>query len=167
MTWIEQRKEFIETHTDCPTAEPIQRLDLIMKREWAEKILSGTKKVEFRDYTDYYCKRLFDSKVIAYIENNKSNEAIKAQIGNFVNPLRRVNSIHFHNYNNTWFLDVEVTHNDFMRITKADVDFLRNKFGSYDCNEELKYYESKRVSEKQRPVYFYFVLGDIIDTNLK
>lgn len=47
----------------APRCEPIKVLDLIMRREFAEAILNGEKKVEVRNGSEHYMNRLTDKKV--------------------------------------------------------------------------------------------------------
>ena len=54
--------EFMEKYK-APACEPIEVLDLIMRREFAEAILNGEKKVEVRNCSDHYFNRLTDKKV--------------------------------------------------------------------------------------------------------
>ena len=85
--------------------------------------------------------------------------------GEFTNDVKQVQKIHFHNYNNSWFLDIECDFNDVFSITKHDIEFLQNKYGVHDFDEELERYEKANV--KERPWLFYFVCGKVLDTNLK
>lgn len=56
------RDEFFKSHPDAPIAKDVECLSLIMRREYAEQILAGTKKLEFRSYSDFYVKRLSDDR---------------------------------------------------------------------------------------------------------
>lgn len=79
--------------------------------------------------------------------------------------IRQVKKIHFHNYNRSWFLDIECSETDVFSITKDDIEFLQEKYGAHDYDELLEYYEKNHI--KQRPRLFYFVVGKVLDTNLK
>ena len=68
------RTKFFESHPDAPVAEDIECLNLVMKREYAEQILAGTKKLEFRDYKPFYVKKLIDPEVSDYIRNLRRNQ---------------------------------------------------------------------------------------------
>ena len=48
------REEFFKSHPEAPEARDVECLNLIMRREFAEQILAGTKKLEFRAYSDAY-----------------------------------------------------------------------------------------------------------------
>ncbi|MCR4619119.1 MAG: hypothetical protein K5633_00310, partial [Paludibacteraceae bacterium] len=79
-------------------------------------------------------------------------------------PLRVVKKIHFHDYNNSWFLDVECVGNDVVSVTDEDVKFLREGFGCTELDEQLSHLQA--TCEENRPMYFYFVIGQVIETNL-
>lgn len=159
--YIAAREEYFKNHPDAPEAEEIECLNLIMRKEYAEQILRGEKPLEFRAYSDFYVKRLIDKKVSEYIGAHVEED----EVFMFCNDVKQVQKIHFHNYNNTWFLDVECTFNDVFSINKHDIEFLQNKYGVHDFDEDLEKYEKANV--KERPFLFYFVCGNVIDTNLK
>lgn len=154
---------FNVSHPDAPTAEDIDCLNLIMKREYAEQILRGEKPLEFRAYSPFYIKRLVDLEVSDYIGTHIDDD----DVVRFCNDIRQVKKIHFHNYNNSWFLDVECTFNDVFCINKQDVEFLKGKYGVHDFDDELAMMEAANVPKKDRPWLFYFVCGEVLDTNLE
>lgn len=153
--------KFYETHPEAPVTKDVECLNLIMKREYAEQILAGTKKLEFRSYSDHYRKRLIDNDMADYIRMHINEEDVLF----FCDDVRQVKRIHFHNYNNSWFLDVECTYNNVFSITKEDIAFLQEKYDCHDYDDDLKYFES--VNEPNRPYIFYFVCGKVLGTNLK
>lgn len=163
--WWDEFEAFKASHPDMPETKEIPVLNLIMKKSEALDILHGKKKVEFRAYSKHYCERMYDKNVIDYINKFDDDSDVVAEIGNFVNPLRIVRQIHFHNYNNTWHLDCEVTLNDIVSLKEEDAEYMRNEFGCHELDEEVARLEAARV--ESRPMYFYFVIGDILDTNLK
>jgi hypothetical protein len=166
--WQKDFEAFYEKYPDCPLSEDIESLSLVMKREYAEQIKNGTKVIEFRDFSDFYCKRLFDKEVDAYVNAHKDNqEVMDALHRQIVTPLRIVNNLHFHNYNNSWFLDVECTFNDTFSVTKNDIEFLQEEYDCHEFDEDLESLEAANVPEKERPYIFYFVIGKVLDTNLE
>lgn len=62
------QNEFMEKYK-APACEPIEVLDLVMRREFAEAILSGEKKVEVRNGSEHYFNRLTDKKVNQWMTN--------------------------------------------------------------------------------------------------
>lgn len=166
--WQVNCDKFFEEHPDCPIVEPVECLNLIMKREFAEKILTGEKKVEFRDCSEHYCKRLISQEMLDYIDkklDDKNDPDFALAVDNYISSLRPVETIHFHNYNNTWFLDVRVKVNEIISITDEDVKFLQDEFNCHECDEDLEYYN--KHPRMERPSYFYFVIDEVLDTNLE
>ena len=155
------RDEFFKTHPEAPIARDVECLNLIMKREYAEQILRGTKKLEFRAYSDHYVRRLIDPEVADYIGMHVNDEAVVM----FCNDIRQVKRIHFHNYSNSWFLDIECDYNDAFCINKRDIEFLQKEYGCHDFDKDLARFEA--LGTEQRPWLFYFVCGKVLGTNLK
>lgn len=155
------REEFFKNHPDAPEAKEIESLSLIMRREYAEAILKGKKPLEYRDYSKFYISRLIDKDVSNYIGAHINDDEIVM----FCNDIRQVKKIHFHDYNNSWFLDIECDYNGLFSITKKDIEFLQKQYGAHDYDKDLARFE--RLKIKNRPFLFYFVMGKVIDTNLR
>lgn len=155
------REEFFKTHPEAPVARDVECLNLIMKREYAEQILAGKKKLEFRAYSDHYVRRLIDAEVSDYIGMHINDDDVVM----FCNDIRQVKKIHFHNYSNSWFLDVECDFNDAFCINKQDIDMLHDVYDCHDFDADLRRFEAMKV--EQRPWIFYFVCGKVLATNLK
>ncbi len=161
--FVAAREKFFETHPDAPKAEGVECLDLVIKREYAELILAGTKKLEFREYKPFYFKKLIDPNVAEYIQEHiDDNDVIM-----FCDEIRQVNTIHFYDYNRSWFLDVEVMLTDVFCIKKLDIELLQEKYGCHDFDDELKRMEAMRVPDNERPYLFYFVIGKVLGTDLE
>lgn len=160
--FIAAYQEFYENHPEAPIANGIECLDLIMKKVYAEQILAGTKKLEFREYKDFYIRRIIDGDVQEYIHEHNDDDDVLT----FCNDIRQVKTIHFHDYNKSWFLDVECTYNDAFSITKEDICMLNEKYGCHDYDDDLKHMEVMNVPQNERPWIFYFVCGKVLDTNL-
>lgn len=157
------REKFFESHPDAPVAEDIECLNLVMKREYAEQILAGTKKLEFRDYKPFYIKKLIDPDVADYVQEHIDDDEVLT----FCNDIRQVGKIHFYNYNRSWYLDVEVTFNDAFCINKMDVERLQKQYGCHDFDDDLRDLEAMRVPDEERPWLFFFVCGKVLGTDLK
>lgn len=156
------RETFYAKHPEAPKAQSIECLSLIMKREFAEQILAGTKKLEYRAYSPFYISRLIDKKVAKYIQDKIDDD----EVVTFCNDIRQVEKIHFHDYNNSWFLDVECELNDAFSLRKEDVEYIQREFGAHEWDNDLENYEKAGVPENERPYFFYLVCGKVIDTNL-
>lgn len=157
------KKDFCEHH-GCPIAKPVECLNLIMRKEFAEEILRGEKKVEFRAYSKHYIDRLVDKEVCNFVDLKGGEPIVEVLFHDFINEVRPVKKIHFHNYNNSWFLDVECSENGLIACVKEEVEYLNKEFDSHDLDEELATYEKGKINN--RPYYFYFVVSKILATNL-
>ena len=161
--WQKDFEAFYEKYPDCPLSEDIESLSLVMKREYAEQIKNGTKVIEFRDFSEFYCKRLFDKEVDAYVNAHKDNqEVMDALHRQIVTPLRIVNNLHFHNYNNSWKMDVECVENSVILLCEEDVKYLQDKYDCHELDEELKAFEG--AAEEERPMLFWFACGKVTDS---
>lgn len=164
--WEKEKREFLDKYPLCPVAEDIEVLNLLMLRKHANEILKGNKQVEFRCCDETRLNSLLDKNVLNFIKRHKDNEEVHQAVEKgFIESLRMVNKIHFHNYSNSWYLDVECKANDTMTLIPSDVKFLQDNFNCHELDAILADLEARR--EKERPVYFWFALGDVIDTNLK
>ena len=156
------RKQFFETHPDVPRPEPIECLNLIMKRVYAEEILAGTKTVEVRAYSQHYCDRLYDKKVLEFEDKHWDDELLRLQMLDFNDSVRAVKKIHFHNYNETWSMDVECVDNNTVVVEDEQVKFLQDEYNCHEFDEMLA--TLNRKHEDKRPIFFYFALGKVLET---
>jgi hypothetical protein len=156
------QEEFYKKHPEVPRAKEIECLNLIMKKEYAQQIVEGTKKLEFRNYTDFYTKRLVDEDVARYIQEHQDDDEAMA----FCNDIRQVKKIHFYSYSNTWHLDVEVECTDIFSLVKEDMEMLHEDYGVHDFDSTFEMYEKGGIPAEERPWIFYFVIGKVLDSNL-
>ncbi len=84
--YVAARQRFFETHPEAREARDVECLNLIMRREFAEQILNGTKKLEFRAYSNHYVSRLIDKEVSEYISRHIKDDEVLA----FCNDIRQV-----------------------------------------------------------------------------
>lgn len=121
--------------------------NLLMRREFAEQILAGEKKLELRDASDFYISRfLIEENGEYYMKADK-------------------NALHFHNYNNSWFLDVEFTDLILLELTSKNIKKIQ-KEGYHEFDEMLEEIKQDEKNNVDPSYIFYFKLGKIIDTDL-
>ena len=157
--------------TWAPEPREIEVLNLIMRKEYAQEILSGKKNIEVRSWSQHYYNRLYDKDVDLWnAQHENDSEEMFWRIVRYSDPIRPVMAIHFHNYNNTWYLDVECTFNSEIVCNPEQVKYVQEAFDCHEFDDVLEEYikinEGKAKEEQQWPMYFYFVLGDVLDTNL-
>lgn len=161
---VAEYPEFFEKYPEAPVSEPIKCLNLVMKREFAEAILKGEKTVEYRSYSKHYCDRLFDKEVVDWGDNNVAEEDLDEFI-EVCEPLRWVEKIHFHNYNNSWFLDVTVKDVLSIAVDRETVEYIKSEFGSDELEEMCNDLDKRK--ERNRPMFFAFPIDKILATDLK
>lgn len=156
--------EFIEKY-NAPRCKPIETLDLIMRREFAEEILSGEKKVEIRQCSDHYFNRLTDKNVDAWMTEHRDTEGMDMEAFNeFMCATRPVEKIHFHDEQNSWFIDVTCYENALIPVTRKNIQDLNDRFGCKDLNKLFMKVANGKDAHFEPPLYYYFAIGDIIRT---
>lgn len=143
--------------------QQVEAYDLLLQKKFALDILSGKKRVEVRSFSDHYISRFIDKDV-----QKRNNEAkLKPFDDDYEIALREdVHYIHFHNYNNSWFLDVEIEGIGMCVVDSQDIEPLANDFEDFKAYiEEAK--KNDELPEEDKPMIFYLVLADIVGHNIK
>lgn len=151
------KAEYMAKNPALHEAKPVECLNLLLRKEFALQILNGEKIVEFRAFSEHYCDRLIDKDVDNWMQEHIDDEEAMF----FANHVRPVKKIHFHNYNNSWTLDVECERNDFVAVTNKDVEFLNKAYDCHELDDMLDNFNKKK--EKNRPFFFFFALGKVLD----
>ena len=158
-------KEGFFLQYDPPTCEPVETMDMVIRKENALAIINGKKKVVFHLCDDDYFNLLHDEEVYKWMMDQRMDKEMDIQaLYEFVCSTRPVQTIHFHDDDNSWFLNVECAKNDLAILFRQDVEFLQEKFGCHELDGILEDYEKK--DSQMRPAFFYFALGKILDTNI-
>ena len=148
-----------------PACKPVETMDLVLRKENALAIIKGDRKVEFRQINDDFYNMLNDEEVYEWMMDHRMDEGMDTEaMYEFLCPTRPVMTIHFHDDENSWFLDVECTKNDLACLFPKDVEYLQKRFGCHELDHILQEYERK--NEQMRPAFFYFALSKVLDTNL-
>lgn len=124
---------------------------LIMKREFAQQILDGTKQVEYRFPSPHNLSILFKY-------DRKKDDVIGK---------KDVEFIHFSTYNKSFFLDVHVKEMGFVAITRKNAEIFKEKYNSWDIEYECEYCEEEGIPEDDRGDWIYLVIDALVDTDLK
>ena len=129
-----------------------QSFDLIMRKEFAKQIIDGVKKLEFRAVSDFYISRYMP-------ENPDGSLDYKDEI----------EFLHFHDYNNSWFLDVHIEPIWFRYVHPACADFFHH-YGHYEFDqdmEEFAHLDPDNDDESANiPSLFCIPIDAIVNTNL-
>lgn len=130
----------------------VEAFDLIMKKENAWDILDGKKALELRSVSPFYVRRFLNPK-------RTLNMTFKA-----FEP-KDIHAIHFHDYNNSWFLDCSCSHVVYINAHPNCNRFL-HALRNHDLDELISENEQKGLKEEDCDVVFGLVIKHIYGTNL-
>lgn len=157
-------EDFRRHYPDAPEPKRKEVLNLILRKEIAHEIISGEKKVEIREVSPFYKARVWDKRVEEYINEHPE---ISHEFGaGIYDPIVQVDRIHFYSYSNTWHLDVECNYNTIISVCDADVKFLQEEYGCHEFDQWLADLNRQGIPEDERPQFFIFVIGKILDKKL-
>lgn len=147
--------ELIEIYgVERVVAEPIDVFNLIMKKAFAEQIVSGEKLIEWRSYSPHYESRLIDDKVLEFKALHTDNDDVIY----CVNEIRTPDIIRFHNYNNTWTLDVKCRFVEVVTCTPESAQYFKEEYNDTTVEEAVKNNKQKGWT----PLLFAFHIGEIV-----
>ena len=143
--------------------QQVEAYDLLLQKKYALDIIQGKKKIEVRSFSDHYISRFLDKEVM---KRNDANNR-KPFDDDYENEIREdVQYIHFHNYNNSWYLDVAIEGIGMCVVDSQDIEPLAEDF------PEMAAYlpdakKNDELPEEDKPMIFYIVLAEVVGHNLQ
>ena len=126
--------------------QKVEAYSLIMRKENALDIVSGKKKVETRSANEFYMRMFLDF---------SDSKEVK---------MKQTPAIHFHNYNNTWHLDVMIKSAGFCYLDFETIKEFNDEFDFHDFDEDAKIYDE--LPNEEKPMFFWFEIDEVIGTNI-
>lgn len=140
--------------------QDVEAYSLIMRKENALDILNGKKVIETRALSMKYEKMFTDFKQLE--ENEKLRK--EGREDKCKSALRTdVEAVHFYSTGASWFLDVAIDEIGIGEITEEGIKFMHDEFGFHDFDEQLE--EFKKNPPKEKPLFYYLHICEIIDHN--
>lgn len=133
----------------------VEAYDLLMKKENALDIISGNKTLEIRVFSNHYAKMFTDQKQL------EINEELRREGKDYecIEPIKGIQYVHFHNYNNSWALDVKIDEIGLSSMTEEDIEDLHD-FDFHDYDKEWQQYEDKDIEDI--PMFYWLHIKDIV-----
>ena len=153
------------TRYNAPQCEPIKQLDLLLSREEADEILQGERKVVVRPFNKQYIESLTDHHVDEWMIAHRDSFGMDMEAFNeFMCATRPVEKIHFHDAQNTWYIDVTCWENALVSVNHKNIQDLNDRFGCKDLNRLFMKVANGKDVHSEPPLYYYFAIGDVIGT---
>lgn len=130
----------------------LEAYDLIMTKANAMEIINGHKCLELRSLTDFYIRRFLKRK-------RTTQDTLQAF------ETKDIHAVHFHDYNNTWFLDCSVYKIIVMYAHPFAEEFL-HAFNSHDLDDLIEENRDKDPDDDGVEQCFCIMLKEIYNTNL-
>lgn len=166
---LEYDDNFFDRYPECPRPKHIHRFDWVISKQIAMDIDNGQRECVVEPYMPELDATLIDSKAESFY-----NWALKNHVEEAVNNHNiiysddvSIETIHFHDKDNTWHLDVDCDYNGHLIATSEAVDEKRDSIGLRDLDDIVRILDKARIPEEGRPMFFYFHVEAIISTNLK
>lgn len=125
------------------TGKQVEAFDLIMRKEFAFDIIEGRKRIEFRSLSPFYTRRFLD------ISGKGKNEKV---------AFKDVDYVHFHDYGNTWFLDVRISDIGFFDLSEKSLASM-HEYGHHDFDEMAVEYRGREDEVNMFGLLIESVLG--------
>lgn len=142
--------------------EEEEALPLIMRKEFAQQIIDGTKKFEVRAASLFYDKKFLDMKDVKRYNQWRKKEYPWGNV-----PWREdlPFAIHFYNYANTFSLDVEVLEWRLVCPIPEEEEAI-HEWGCHEFDELIEKFKNMSEEEAAKatcPVFYVALLGEIYD----
>lgn len=131
------------------TGAQAESFDLIMRKEFAYQIIDGVKKLEFRALSDFYVSRY-----------------LRKLPDGMYKWKDEIQFLHFHDYNNSWFLDVHIEPICLKTLHPDSADFFHH-YGHYELDEDMKEFAKYKNDDDNVPGLFCIPIDAIVNTNLE
>ncbi len=125
--------------------------DLVMRRENAQAIIDGKKTVEIRSFNSHYMSLFYDKEK----RKNFDPSDLSAE-----EPFKETKYIRFHNYNYSWYLDVEIDEIGSIMLDKEGIGGLQEDFNFHELDSELERYKDTPADEI--PFVFYLHIKKVV-----
>ncbi|MGP1540009.1 hypothetical protein [Bacteroides pyogenes] len=125
--------------------------DLIMRRENAQAIIDGKKTVEIRSFNSHYMALFYDK------EKRKN---LNASDMDAEEPFKETKYVRFHNYNYSWYMDVQIDEIGSVMLDKEGIGGLQQDFDFHELDDELERYKDTPADEI--PLVFYLHIKEIV-----
>lgn len=136
----------------------VEAYDLLMRKEHALDIIAGKKTLEIRAFSDHYYKMFTDKKAV---EENKRLQK-EGRDDECVEPVRiDVQYIHFHNYNNSWTLDVEIDSLGTCLMSEDEIKWLADEFDFHDYDNEWQQYAE--LPDDDKPMFYWLHIIGVVN----
>ena len=159
------RTIFFQEHPEVPRPEIIRELDLVIDKADALDVLNEKRRVVYAPYEDL-TDELYDQKVLDFEEAHWDDPLMKQMLLDFTDSVRGVMKLHLHDESNTWYLDILCEENNTVMVKNDQIMDLQERYGFHDLDDELAKHNSLGTEVGNRPIYFYFALTKVQNTNL-
>jgi hypothetical protein len=129
-----------------------------MRKEHALEIIACKKPLEIRTFSDFYCKMFTDQALV------DANEKLRKEgLDDECTGVCRtdVGFVHFHNYTNSWTLDVEIDEIGMALMVEDDITWLADEFGFHDYDSEWQQYA--HLPDEEKPLFFWLHIVGVVN----
>lgn len=156
---------FFEEHPEVPRPKPVGVLDLVIDKEDALDIIGGKLRLIYGQYDDF-SDELYDEDVLDFENAHNDDRLWKEMLLDFNDSVRGVLSLHLHDKEDSWSLDVECEENNTVMLNDEQIRDLQDRYDFHEFDDRLTELNCAGVPADERPIYFYFAIGKILKSTL-